>query len=74
MANKADYVELGLACADVCKRGDEFEVTETLMFISRTNWLLRLHKEGIQRAEEALGIYERLDNTTGQARACVVVV
>ena len=56
------------------ERGDEFQVAETLMFISRANWLLRLHKEGIQRAEEALGIYERLDNTTGQARACLVVV
>ena len=43
------------------------------MFISRTNWLLRLHKEGIQRAEEALGIYEGLDHTTGQTHSLQVL-
>ena len=51
------------------ERGDDFEVAETLRRISRANWLPGLRKEGIQQTEEALEIYERLDNITGQAQS-----
>jgi tetratricopeptide (TPR) repeat protein len=41
---------------------------ETLWGLSKVNWMLDLEKEGIQQVEEALGIYERLDDVSGQAR------
>jgi len=37
--------------------------------MSRTNKSLGLFEEGIQQAKEALGIYEQLDDTPGQARS-----
>ena len=49
------------------KRGNDLEVAETLRFVSNADRRLGLHKEGIERVEEALGIYERLNDITGQA-------
>ena len=51
------------------ERGDDFQVAETLRFISSTDRWLGLHKEGIERVEEALVIYEQLNDITGQARS-----
>ena len=49
-------------------RGDENNVARTLKDLSDVNRLMHLPKEGIQLAKEALGIYERLGDTMGQAR------
>ena len=51
------------------KQGEGLPVAGTLRFISATNRLLGLREEGIQRAEEALEIYKRFDNITGQAKS-----
>jgi len=49
------------------ERGDDLQVAETLRAISNANRLLGLHEEGIRQAKEALKIYERLNNISGQA-------
>ena len=49
--------------------GDDFEVAQTLRYLSITNRLLGLHEEGMQQAKEALGVYEQLNDTFGQARS-----
>jgi tetratricopeptide (TPR) repeat protein len=51
------------------ERGNDFWIAETLWSISRENRSLGLYEEGIQDIREALGIYERLDDVWGQARA-----
>ena len=48
------------------ERGNNLEVAETLGFLSVANRSLGLHKEGIRQAEEALGIYQKLDRVDGQ--------
>ena len=48
------------------KRGDDFQVAETLRAISHANTGLGLHKEGVQQLKEALEIYERLNHTSAQ--------
>ena len=50
------------------KQGDDNSVAQTLGYLSDINRLMHLPKEGIEQAKEALGIYERLGNTMGQAR------
>jgi tetratricopeptide (TPR) repeat protein len=52
------------------KRGDDFRVSLTLIQLSSVNQLLGLTKEGLEQAKEALEIYERTNNTAGQA-ACL---
>jgi len=47
--------------------GDDDQVARTLRRLSDANRLTGFYKEGIQQAEEALGINERLGNTVGQA-------
>ena len=49
--------------------GDEFEVAQTLGYLSDANRLLDLHEEGIQQAKKALEIHERLNNTFERAHA-----
>ena len=49
------------------ERGDRSWTAHTLKDLSQVNRLLGLPEEGIQRAEEALEIYEQLGNTNGQA-------
>jgi tetratricopeptide (TPR) repeat protein len=46
----------------------DFWVAETLMELSDANRPLDLYEEGIQQVKEALGIYERLGDTAGQAQ------
>ena len=50
-------------------RGDGFEVARTLGYLSDTNRLLELCKEGLQQAEEALEIHERLGDGVRQAQS-----
>jgi len=49
-------------------RGDDRRVIEVLRDLSDVNRLLGLRKEGVECAEEALKISERLGDTTEQAR------
>ena len=50
-------------------RGDDFSVVQALLFLSDANRLLGLKTEGIQQANEALEICERLSNTSQRAYA-----
>ena len=49
------------------QRGDDCRVAETLRLLCDANWILGCYGEGIQQANEAKEIYERLCDTTGQA-------
>ena len=49
------------------EKGDKKRVAFTLRNLSDTNRRLGLHREGIQQAREALEIWGRLGDTTGQA-------
>ena len=49
-------------------RGDDDRVARTLTELSDASRMLGLLKEGILRVKEALGIYERLGDTAGQAK------
>ena len=51
------------------ERRNDFRVAQTLRFVSGTNRLLGLYKEGIQQAKEALEIYERFNDISEQARS-----
>ena len=50
-------------------RGDDLQVAEALKIIASADRWLGLYGEGIERAKEALGIYERLDDIPGQAQS-----
>ena len=50
------------------ERGDDHRAARTLRHLSETNREMGLHKEGIQLAGEASGIYKRLGDTTAHAR------
>jgi len=49
--------------------GDDSEIAKTLGCLSDANRHLDLHEEGIQQAGEAVEIYERLNDTFGQAHS-----
>ena len=49
------------------EREHEFEVARILRLLSGVNRELGLYKEGMQQAEEAVGIYERLGDVVGQS-------
>ena len=49
------------------ERGDDSQVARTLVDLAHANRFLFLHEEGIPQAKEALEIYERLNDTEGQA-------
>ena len=51
------------------ERGNDLWVAKTLWSISHPNRMLGLNKEGIQQSREALEIYERLNDVSGQARS-----
>jgi len=48
-------------------QGNDHQITRTLGTLARTNGCLRLYEEAILRLKEAFTIYERLDDTVGQA-------
>ena len=50
-------------------RGDDLQVAEVLWYMSSVNRTLHLFEEGIDQVEEALAIYARLDDVSGQARS-----
>ena len=49
------------------ERGSDRKVARTLGYLSDTNRMMGLHKEGIQQAKEALKILEQLGDTETQA-------
>ena len=49
------------------KQGNVGNIARSLMTLASINHLLGLPKEGIEQAEEALGMYKQLNNVTGQA-------
>jgi tetratricopeptide (TPR) repeat protein len=49
------------------QRGGDDQIAQTLQDLSDVNRLLGLSKEGVEQAREALGIYERINDTVGQA-------
>jgi tetratricopeptide (TPR) repeat protein len=51
------------------QRGDKAQVARTLRDLSDANWYLGLHEEGIRQAKEALEIFERINDTNGQAQS-----
>ena len=51
------------------QRGNDSRVAQTLQDLSLTNRLLHLTEEGIPQAKEALEIFERIGDETGQAQA-----
>jgi tetratricopeptide (TPR) repeat protein len=51
------------------QQGNDFQVAQTLRYLSSTNWLLDLYKEGIQQAKEAFEISERINDTREQAES-----
>ena len=55
------------------RRMNDARVATTLRRLSNVNWLLHLHKEGIQRAKEALEISERIGDTMEQAKCLNVL-
>ena len=50
------------------RRGDDLRVAHRLQDLSGVNKTLGLHREGIQQAEEALGIFERIGRSVEQIR------
>ena len=53
------------------EEGDDSQVALMLVGLSGMNRLLRLYEEGITQAEEALEIYERLDDPWSQANCLI---
>ena len=51
------------------ERGNDDQVAQTLVYLSDANRLLSLYKEGTQQAKDALEIFKRLDNISGQAQS-----
>ena len=51
------------------ERGEDYKAAQTLGFVSNTNRLLGLRKEGILEVEEASEIYEQLNCVSEQAQA-----
>ena len=69
VGNYAEQFQLLTHTLDLERRsGNAPRVAQTLWYISDVNRLLGLHREGIQRADEALEILERIGDTKGQAQ------
>ena len=70
VGNRVEYKRLLVHTLELWReRGDDIGVAHALTEISGANRWLRLHKEGILQAKEALEIYERLDHVPGQAQS-----
>ena len=50
------------------QRRDEVQIARTLRELSDSNRLLHLSEEGIRQVKEALEVFERINNTAGQAQ------
>ena len=69
VGNHAEYKRLLVYTLELWrKQEDDFQVAVTLRFISTANWVIGLHKEGIQQLKEALEIYKQLNHAPGQAK------
>ena len=55
------------------ERGNGQGVADTLAYLSDTNRTLKLYKEGIQQAKEALDIYGQLGKTDSQAQCLITL-
>ena len=55
------------------KRGNDYQVAETLVALSSANRILDLHKEGIRQAREALETFGRLGETGKQAECLIAL-
>ena len=67
VGNRAEYKRLLNHTLRLWReRGDDLGVAQTLSFLSHANRTMRHYKEGIQQAREALGIYEQLNQVSGQ--------
>jgi len=68
-----NYVEskrLNFHRLKLCREhGEDLQIARTLTSLSDTNRRLGLHEEGIPQAKEALEIYERLCDISGQTRS-----
>jgi len=70
VGNHTEYKRLLTHVLELSREwGDDLQVAETLRAISNANRLLGLHEEGIRQAKEALEIYERLNDISGQAHS-----
>ena len=70
VGNNAKFKRLLICNLEIWRqRGNDFQVAETLGWLSRADRLLGLRKEGVQHAKEALEIFERLNHRTGQAQS-----
>jgi tetratricopeptide (TPR) repeat protein len=71
VGNLSEYKRLLVCTLKLWREwGDDVQVAIVLNFLAHTNQRLLLFKEGIQQAEEALKINERLSRTADQA-ACL---
>ena len=53
------------------KRGDDVKVASTLRILSDANRMVHLFREGIDQAQEALEIYERIGDTNNQGDSLI---
>ena len=68
VGNRVEEKQLLIDTLKIWKeQGNDFQVAEALRSISGANRWLGLHKEGILQIKEALGIYQWIENVTGQA-------
>ena len=68
VGNEVEYKRLLILALELWRAwGDDFEVAQTLCYLSDANRLLDLYEEGIQQAKEALRIYKQLNITSRKA-------
>ena len=53
------------------RRGNQFWIANALQRLSDANRLLHLYQEGIQQAKEALEIFERIGDTSGELQTSI---
>ena len=68
VGNEAEQKRLLIHALSLQKEwGDDTQIAQTLRFLSLVNRDLGLIREGVQQAEQGLGMFKRLGNTQGQA-------
>jgi len=53
------------------EQGCDLDFAAALAELSNVNWLLGFHKEGMEQAKEALGVYKGLGSMAGQAQCLI---